>query len=94
MGNQVLYAENLPEIPSEYIERYAQRFMMMQLEAIAYGLISSEEAKQTLKGVGYFLECFSGIHAQIAVSNEYSRIIYMEEDTLIKIAKKTFNIPY
>ena len=34
MGTQVTYAENLPEIPSEFIEPYAQRFLMMQVEAI------------------------------------------------------------
>ena len=63
MGTQVTYAENLPEIPSEFIEPYAQRFLMMQVEAIGLGLITPDEARKSLNEVEHFISSFSGAHA-------------------------------
>ena len=90
MGTQVTYAKNLPEIPSEFIEPYAQRFLMMQIEAIDLGLITPDEAKKTLDAVEYFITCFSGIHARLAVSNEYVRFKNLSDENLKTICKKVF----
>lgn len=92
MREQVFYAENLPTIPSEFIEPYAQRYMMMQLESIAYGFITPETAKNNLKVVDSFIGAFSGLHAQIATTNEYYRLIHLEDNELVEIAKNIFDI--
>lgn len=88
MGTQVTYAKNLQEIPSEFIEPYAQRFLMMQIEAIALGLTTPNEAKKMLDSVKYFINCFGGVHARLAVSNEYERFINLSDDKLKLICKK------
>lgn len=90
MGTQVTYLEDLPEIGSEFIEPYAQRFFMMQLESIYYGLITPCEAKQHLNSVGFFISSFCGIHARIATSNIYDKFCNMTDDEIITICKKTF----
>lgn len=90
MGTQVTYAENLPEIPSEFIEPYAKRFLMMQMEAINFGLVTPDEARKTLDAVGYFISCFSGIHAKLAVGNEYKRFSDLSDSDLKNICKEIF----
>jgi len=91
MGEQVSYEKNLPEIPSEFIEPYAQRFLMMQIESIAYGLITPKQAREYLSGVQYFIDSFSGIHARFATSNTYYKFCRMKDKDIVKICRKTFN---
>jgi len=90
MGEQVTYAKNLPEISSEFIEPYAQRFLMMQLESIYFGLITPEQAKASIKEVEYFISCFSGIHARLATSNIYYGFRSMSDEKIIEISKSVF----
>jgi hypothetical protein len=92
MGTQVTYAKNLAPIPSEYIEPYAQRFLMMQLESIAFGLITPQQGKDYIKGVEYFIGCFGGLHAQLATSNIYYSFLNTKDEDLIRIARHTFDI--
>lgn len=91
MGTQVTYAPNLPPIPSEYIEPYAQRFLMMQLESVYAGILTPKEAKEYIKGAEYFISCFGDLHAQIAVSNEYHKFMILPDKEMIDISKKVFN---
>lgn len=92
MGAQVTYADNLPEIPSEFIEPYALRFMMMQLESLAHGLITPKEVREYLKGAEYFITSFSGVHARIATSNEYYKLMNTEDNAMLEIAKNVFKV--
>ena len=90
MGTQVTYAKNLPEIPSEYIEPYAQRFFMMQLESIYFGLISIDEAKTNLQAVSFFISSFAGLHANLATTNIYYKFINSDEEQIKNVINKTF----
>lgn len=91
MGQQCLYADNLPEIPSEFIEPYAKRYMMMQLETLYYGMNDVKAVKERLSHVMCFLCAFVGIHAEMAISNEYYRIINMNDEKLMQIVTETFD---
>lgn len=88
---QVTYANNLPEISSEFIEPYAQRFLMMQLESVALGLITPAEAKEYMKGAEYFITTFSAIHSRMATANEYDRFMSLSDRDLKTIADKVFH---
>lgn len=90
MGIQITYAENLPEIKSEFIEPYAQRFLMMQMESVYFGLITPQEARVSLDCVEYFISSFCGIHARLSVSNEYGRFKRLSDDKMKSICKKVF----
>lgn len=89
MGTQLLGCENLPEINSEVIEPYFQRFLSMQIESVGAGLITPQEAKEYLKGVEYF-SCFTELHCRLAVSNMYGKFIRMPDDNLLQMCKKIF----
>ena len=80
--------KDLPEIPSEFIEPYLKRFLMIQIESVGSGFDSPEKARQTLKGVDYFISCFGGLHSRIATSNEYDRFIKLSDEEMISICKK------
>ncbi len=79
----------LAKIPSEYIEPYLQRFLMLQIEGVAMGLTPPQEARDYLKGVEYFVECFCGIHSKYAVSNRYGQFIKLSDEQMISICQKT-----
>ena len=89
MGTQLLGCEDLPEINSEFIEPYFQRFLSMQIESVGAGLITPKEAKEYLKGVDYF-SCFAGLHCRFAVSNMYGKFIRLSDDELLKMCKNIF----
>jgi hypothetical protein len=89
MGTQLIGCDNLPEINSEFIEPYFQRFLSMQIESVGAGLITPKEAKEYLKGVDYF-SCFMGLHCRLAVSNVYGKFIRLPDDQLLAICKKIF----
>lgn len=91
MGGQVLYAEDLPKIPSEYLNPYLQRFLMSKLECVAMGYNTADEAKAELKVIDCFVSMFGGIHSRYAMMNEYNRINDISNEDLIKIAKSIFN---
>ena len=93
MGTQVTYAENLPEISSEFIEPYLKRFLMIQVESIAFGYSTVEEAKKHLDSVSFFTTCFCGVHAKLATGNIYGSFLNTKDDDLLKICRKTFDIP-
>ena len=80
----------LKEISSEYIEPYLKRFLMIQLEGVACGLTTPEEARQHLNGVEYFISCFGGIHSRYAISNEYSRFCKLSNEDMIILCKKVY----
>lgn len=78
------------EIPSELIEPYLKHFLMLQVESVAFGLITPEETKTYLKGVEYFVTCYCGVHARFATSNMYGKFLRMKDEDLIEICKNTF----
>lgn len=85
------YRDQIGELPSELIEPYLQRFLMMQIEAVACGLTDVKEAKSHLAGVEYFISSFGGIHSRLATSNMYGQFIRTPDKELIAICKKAFN---
>ena len=88
---QMIHAENLPEIPSEYIEPYLQRWLMMELESLSFGLTPPEQIKESMKWMSRFAARFCGIHARIAASNEEYKISRLSNEELIRISKEVFD---
>jgi len=82
-------AEN-QKLPSELIEGHVQRFIMIQIEALAYGMAKPAKVKSDLQGVAYFIRCCAGVHARLAVSNEVDRLCRLTNKQLVAAAKKTF----
>ena len=89
VGEQLIGCKNLPEISSDFIEPYFQRFLSMQIESVGAGLITPKEAKEYLKGVEYFA-CFTGIHCRIATANMYGKFISLPDHELLEMCKKIF----
>lgn len=79
--------DKLAEIPSEFIEQYLIRFLSIQIESVAFGLTSPNEARKNLAGVEYFVDCFCGVHARIATGNEYGRFCRLSDEQMIEICK-------
>jgi len=79
-------------IPSESIEGYVKRFLMIQLESLAYGLSTPEKVRADLHGVSYFINCSAGLHTQIATSNAFYSLTALSDEQMIEVAKKTFKI--
>lgn len=78
------------KIPSEFIEPYLQRFLMLALEEIAYFNTPISEIKARLNGVRYFISCYGGIHSELAVNNQYLKFCAIPDDKLKQIAKDIF----
>lgn len=78
-------------IPSEFIEGYLQRFLMVQIEALAFGLHKPAEVRNYLSGVAYFVRCSCGLHAEIATNNSYEAFINLSDEEMMKISKEVFN---
>lgn len=88
---QSLYMDNLPEIPSEFIEPYFIRFISMEIEGIALGYTKPSEAKKKLKVIEDFAMRFCGIHAQYATMNEIRKFKSIPNKKLIQICKEAVN---
>lgn len=86
----MIHGENLPEIPSEFIEPYFRQYMMMKLEALHFRLITPEQVRTTLKEINGFAGAFTGLHCSIATNNEYYKIINMSDESMIEIADQVF----
>jgi hypothetical protein len=80
----------LPDIPSEFIEPYLKRFLMMQIESIAAGLETPTQVRKSLKEIEYFASSFCGIHAKFAVTNEYNKFCKLSDREMKSICKKVF----
>lgn len=78
----------LPEIPSEFIEPYAQKFLSQIIEAVGIGMTKPEQARVSLKEVERFICRFSGIHARLAVSNEYNRFCTLDDKTMVELCQQ------
>jgi hypothetical protein len=88
-----LYGTPIPDqckIPSELIEPYLQRFLMLCLEELAYFNTPVSEVKARLDGVRYFISCYAGIHANLATNNTYFKAMDMPDEELQKLAKNIF----
>ncbi len=83
------YRGDLPEINSEFIEPYLKAFLMCQIEAVACGLTTPEEARKYLSGVDYFVGNYCAIHARFATSNMYGKFKDLSDEKMIEICKKT-----
>lgn len=77
-------------MPSEFIEPYVQRFLMMCMEELAYFNTPVSEVKARLNGVRYFVTCYSGIHARIATDNIIFKTLRIPDDELKAMAMKIF----
>lgn len=84
---QILTMDKLAKIPSEFIEPYLIRFLSIQIESVAFGLISPDEARKNLAGVEYFVTCFCGVHANIATGYKYGRFCRLTDEHMIEICK-------
>lgn len=82
--------EELPEIPSEFIEPYLVRMLSTQFELLAFQCTEEKliETKQNLKGVERFVSYFGGIHSRLAVSNVYSGFYNMSLEDVKKLLFK------
>lgn len=81
---------NLPKIPSEYIEPYLKAFLMCQIEGVALGLHTPEEVRNNLNGVEYFVSNYGGLHSTFATSNMYGNLIKLSDEKMIEICKATY----
>mgnify|MGYP001595230497 CR=1 FL=1 len=82
--------DKLPEINSEVIEPYLKAFLMENIEGVAFGLYTPDEARQSLKGVDHFISSFGGIHSRCATSNMYGKFCAMSDEVMKEVCKKTF----
>lgn len=78
------------QIPSELLEPHLRYFMMIQLESLLTGFETPESVRQNLKAVDYFISCSGGIHSRLATSNEFYRLINLDDNKMIEIAKSVF----
>lgn len=92
---------NLPEIPSEFIEPYLQKFMGTIIDFAASACTEEElkkrngvgwtiaEVKQWVKGVELFVSTTCGVHARLAMQNEfYQRWKNIPDDKIKEICRK------
>lgn len=87
------YGDPIPDeckLPSELIEPYVQRFLMLCLEELAFYNTPVAEVKARMQGVRYFIGCYAGIHAEMATDNVYFKFCDVPDDELKAIAKKIF----
>ena len=97
----------LPEIPSEFIEPYLQKFMGNIVEFAASACTEEErkqrnglgwtiaELKQWVKGVEMFVSWTCGIHARLAMQNEfYNRWNRMPDDEIKTLCKQIMDEVY
>jgi hypothetical protein len=97
----------LPEIPSEFIEPYLQKFMGNIIEFAASACTEDEkkqrggsgwtisEIKNWIKGVELFVSWSCGIHARLAMQNEfYQRWYRLPDDEIKKICKQVLDEVY
>ena len=92
----------LPEIPSEFIEPYLSKFLGNMVGFIASACTEEEKKKRGtgwtvddikawIKGVEVFVSQTCGIHARIAMANEYyDRISRIDNDELKKICQDIY----
>lgn len=69
----------LPEISSEFIEPHITKTFGEILEAVGHGSLSPADAKQMLRGIEWFVSQNCGIHARIAMSNEYFKVYRLSD---------------
>jgi len=95
----------LPEIPSEFIEPYLQKFMGHIIEFASVACTEEEkkkrgtgsgftiaEIKQWVEGVELFVTWTCGIHARFAMQNEfYQRWNNMPDDEVKRICKQVMD---
>ena len=81
----------LPTIPSEYIEPYLKRFLTLQMESVYLGFITAEEAKVSLKNIETFVNRFCGVHSVIATGNIYGAFTRLSDDDLNALCKKVLD---
>jgi len=97
--SETLKRNNLPEIPSEFIEPYLVAFMGTILQFIASARTEEEqeknnygwtvdEVKTWVKGVEMFVSWTCGIHSRLAMSNQCDRFTRIDNDELKKMCKK------
>ena len=97
----------LPEIPSEFIEPYLQKFMGNIVEFAASACTEEEkklrcgvgwtiaDLKSWVKGVEMFVSWTCGIHARYAMQNEfYNHWNYMPDDEIKAICKQVMDEVY
>ena len=102
-----MYKNKLPEIPSEFIEPYLQKFMGNIVEFASSACTEEEkkkrngagwtiaEIKQWVKGVEMFVSWTCGIHARLAMSNEfYNRWKNMPDDEIKAICTQVMDEVY
>jgi hypothetical protein len=88
-----MYGSPIPaelKIPSDFIEPYVQRFLMMCLEELAYFTTPVSEVKARLDGVRRFVSFTSGVHASIACDNAIRQFTDTPDEELKAIAVKIF----
>lgn len=99
---------DLPEIPSEFIEPYLQKFMGHIIEFASSACLTEEELaqrngvgwtiaqiKQWVKGVELFVSWTCGIHARLAMQNEfYNHWKNLPDDQIKAICKQVMDEVY
>lgn len=92
----------LPEIPSEFIEPYLQKFMGSMVGFIANAYLTEAEKQEVGRGCGWtvaeiktwingvdvFINQSCGLHAQLAMSNQAKDICRIPDDKLREICKE------
>lgn len=63
---------------------------MENIEGVAMGLYTPDEARSSLKGVEHFISSFGGIHSRYATSNMYGNFCRLTDEKMIEICKNTF----
>lgn len=100
--------QKLPEIPSEFIEPYLEKFMGHIIEFAANAYLTEEEKqshngtgwtiaeiKLWIKGVELFVSWTCGIHARLAMQNEfYNRWKDMPDDEIKRLCKQVMDEVY
>jgi hypothetical protein len=77
-------------LSSELIEPFLKRFLMIQIEALAYGLHTPQQVRGYLAGVNYFVSCSCGLHAEVATNNMYQRLTSLSDEEMVLVSRKTF----
>ena len=80
----------LPKIPSEFIEKYLQQWLMVQLEYFYMKVYPYEEIMANLKAVESFNSHFGGLHSTIATTNVYYPMYQLDEEKLREFCIKLF----
>ena len=95
--------EELPKIPSEFIEPYLAQFMGNMVEFMSNARTTeekeklggvgwtAEEVKHWVKGVELFVSWYCGIHAKYAMMNAQRDFDRIPNDKLQEICKSVVN---